>query len=308
MATVWSMHSCFGPARAEGRAVQRFADRVAADSGGELGLAVMPFGSSGVADADLLRAVSAGQPPIGALYAEYFDRDAADLALCYVQGVLAEPAQHWRIQPLIDDAYRRVLARFEIAALGSLARPVYDACLFAAAPVASLADLAGRTVRVWSRHQVASFARLGIAARIVPQHAMAAALGDGTVDVALYMAEAAATATGLAAVAPYASSLHPFSAVPNMIGAGRRSLAALPDRLAAVLVAAGRWIEAATLAEASRATGAAQLGPGFIRASPLPDADRAQFRTASLGAWDEMAAAAGPAALALRQGVREIVA
>ena len=93
-----------------------------------------------------------------------------------------------------------------------------------------------------------------------------------------------------------------------MIGAGRRSLAALPDRLAAVLVAAGRWIEAATLAEASRATGAAQLGPGFIRASPLPDADRAQFRTASLGAWDEMAAAAGPAALALRQGVREIVA
>ena len=95
--TVWSMHSCFGPARAEGRAVQRFADRVAADNGGELGLAVMPFGSSGVADADLLHAVSAGQPPIGTLYAEYFDRDAADLALCYVQGVLAEPAQHWRI-------------------------------------------------------------------------------------------------------------------------------------------------------------------------------------------------------------------
>jgi TRAP-type C4-dicarboxylate transport system substrate-binding protein len=301
------MHSCFGPARAEGRAVQRFADRVAADSGGALGLTVMPFGSSGVADADLLGAVSAGRPPIGTLYAEYFDRDAPDLALCYVQGVLAEPAQHWRIQPLIDEAYRRVLARFEIAALGSLARPVYDACLFAAAPVASLDDLAGRTVRVWSRHQVASFARLGVAARIVPQHAMVAALGDGSVDVALYMAEAAATATGLAAVAPYASSLYPFSAVPNMIGAGRRSLDALPDRLAETLIAAGRWIEAATLTEATAAP-AAELGPGFIRAAALPEADRAAFRAASLAAWDEMAAAAGPAALALREGVRAIVA
>src|SRR5262249_58726947 len=103
------------------------------------------------------------------------------------------------------DAFRRVLARFEIEALGSLARPVYDACLFAAAPIAGLADLAGRTVRVWSRHQVASFARLGIAARIVPQHAMVAALGDGSIDVALYMAEAAATATRLAAVAPHAT-------------------------------------------------------------------------------------------------------
>src|SRR5258708_38489740 len=108
---------------------------------------------------------------------------------------------------------------------------------------------------------------------------MVAALGDCTVDVALYMAEAAATATGLAAAAPYASSLHPFPAVPNMIGAGRRSLEALPDRLAAGLVAAGRWIEQATLAEARSATGAAILGPGFIRAAPLSDADRARFRT-----------------------------
>ena len=35
----------------------------------------------------------------------------------------------------------RSLSDSSIAALGSLARPVYDACLFAAAPVASLADL-----------------------------------------------------------------------------------------------------------------------------------------------------------------------
>jgi hypothetical protein len=93
-----------------------------------------------------------------------------------------------------------------------------------------------------------------------------------------------------------------------MIGAGRRSIAALPDRLAAGLVSAGRWIEQATLAEARMATGGGSLGPGFIRAASLSDADRARFRAASLAAWDEMVAAAGPAALALRQGVREIVA
>ena len=33
-----------------------------------------------------------------------------------------------------------------------------------------------------------------------------------------------------------------------------------------------------------------------------------RFRAASLAAWDELAAAAGPAALALREGVRAIVA
>lgn len=304
------MHSCFGPERLEGRAVLRFVERVAADCGGGLAIDVYPFGSLGIADADLLAAVGAGAPELATLYSEYFGRDAPALALCYVQGVLEAPAQHWRAFPVIDAIYRETFARWGIEAVGPLARPVYEAAVFAPEPLGGLADLAHRTIRVWSAHQVAAFARLGIAARIVPQHAMIGAFRDGTIGCALYMTEAAPT-TALAGVAPCYAPLHPFSAIPNMLGAGRRALSALPARSSQAVLDAGSWIAQATLAEAQAASGdgaARAAAAGFRRGAPFPAADRARFREASRAAWAEMAQAAGSEAVAARERIAAALA
>lgn len=300
----WRLHSCFGWDRMEGQAVARFAEDVEDWSGGRITIAIYAFGTSGVLDPDLLRAVSGGELEMATLYSEYFIRDAPALALCYVQGVLERPEDHWRAFPAVSAIYRETFDRWDIETVGALARPVYDACVFAPEPVDSLAALAGRTIRVWSRHQVAAFARLGISAVIVPQNAMVEAFRQGIIDCALYMAEAAGT-TDLALAAPYHASLHPFSAIPNVIGASRKAWTRLPEDLQGVIAAAGCATADATLVQAQAgacmpSTQAGGLQAEFHRVAPFPEADRRRFREASYAAWADLAEEAGPDAVTAR--------
>src|SRR5690606_23631135 len=145
------------------RAIARFAERVEADSGGAVKIAVRWFGGSGIPDAELLRVIpSGGQLQLATFYSEYLSRDAPELAYCYVQGVLAEAEQHWRAFPVVCGLYGETLRRWGVRPIAALARPVYEVCVFAPEPVSSLAALAQRKLRVWSKHQVATFRRLGI--------------------------------------------------------------------------------------------------------------------------------------------------
>ena len=308
----WRLHSCFGRDRMEGQAVARFAEDVENRTDGRLMCAIYAFGTSGVLDPDLLQAVSGGDLEMATLYSEYFIRDAPALALCYAQGVLESPEDHWRAFPAVAAIYRETFDDWNIETVGALARPVYDACVFAPEPVDSLVALGGRTIRVWSRHQVAAFARLGISAVIVPQNAMVEAFRDGIIDCALYMAEAAGT-TDLALAAPYHSSLHPFSAIPNVIGANRKAWGRLPEDLQGAVAEAGRAIAEETLAQAMLnqargPAGAPQARAGGLQAefhpvAPFPEADRRRFREASRAAWADLAEAAGPDAVAARARV-----
>ncbi len=311
MTRIWRLHSCFGPKRAEGRAVERFAARVAEATAGALRLDVLAFGASGVADADLLRTVSQGGLDMATLYSEYFDRDAPELALCYVQGVLQDPAAHWRALPVVVELYEATFARWRIHPIAPLARPVYEAAVFAPRPTGSLAALAGCRIRVWSRLQVEAFARLGIAAEILPQHAMVDALESGRIDCALYMTEAAPT-TRLAAVAPCYAPLHAFSAVPNMLGACGAAWSRLDPQLQSMVAAAGGWIAAETMAEAQAARahdpGEAAAGAGFARGDRFSAEDSERFRAASLEAWADLADAAGPSAVAARRRTLDALA
>lgn len=288
------MHSCFAAARPEGRAIARFVERVEADTGGALKIAVRWFGGSGVPDAELLRVVPAGgQLQLATFYSEYLSRDAPELAFSYVQGILADAAGHWRAFPIVCGLYGETLRRWGVRPVAALARPVYEACVFAPEPVSSLADLAGRKLRVWSKHQVATFRKLAIQAKVVPQSRMAEALRRGTVDCALYMAEAAGAAPELALLAQQMSALHPFSAVPNVIGVSAAVWETLPAPLRDVVDDAGAWIAWTTRRDSIAAPAAADP-PGFIRAAPFSEEDRARLRDAAQEAWAEMAEAAGP--------------
>jgi TRAP-type C4-dicarboxylate transport system substrate-binding protein len=298
------MHSCFAAARPEGRAIARFAERVEADSGGALKIAVRWFGGSGVPDAELLRVVPAGgQLQLATFYSEYLSRDAPELAFSYVQGILAGADEHWRAFPIVAGLYGETLQRWGVRPLAALARPVYQACVFAPEPVSSLAELANRKLRVWSKHQVATFRRLGIPAKVVPQSRMAEALRRGTVDCALYMAEAAGAVPELALLAQQMSPLHPFSAVPNVIGVSIAAWETLTPPLREVLDDAGAWVAWTTRRDARAAPATPEDPPGFIRAAGFTEADRAALREAALDAWAEMAEAAGPAAALNRRRV-----
>ncbi|MBX6322727.1 MAG: hypothetical protein IRY94_12925 [Rhodospirillaceae bacterium] len=302
-AIAWTLHSCFAAARPEGRAVARFVERVEADAAGALKITVRWFGGSGVPDMEMLRVVPGNtRLQLATFYSEYLSRDAPELALAYVQGVLDSPAAHWRALPVVCGLYDEVLRRWGVRPLAALARPVYEVCLFAPEPVTSLAALKGRPLRVWSAHQVKTFRRLGLEARVVPQNRMVEAMRRGTVACALYMAEAAAAAPELAQLAPHMSAVHPFSAIPNVIGVSEAAWAELPEALKEVVVDAGAWIAWTSLSESRAATTGADPA-GFQRAPAFPEEDRALIRAAAHEAWAEMAAAAGPAAVLNRQRV-----
>jgi TRAP-type transport system periplasmic protein len=299
----WSLHSCFAAARPEGRAVARFAERVEVETGGGLKIAVRWFGGSGVPDMEMLRVVPGNtRLQLATFYSEYLSRDAPELALAYVQGVLASAAAHWRAMPVISGLYDETLRRWGVRPLAALARPVYEVCLFAPEPVTSLAALQGKPLRVWSLHQVKTFRRLGIEARVVPQNRMVEAMRRGTVSCALYMAEAAGAAPELAQLAPHMSAAHPFSAIPNVIGVSEAAWEELPAELKEVVQDAGAWIAWTSLSE-SRAAVPPPDPAGFTREAPFPEEDRARLREAADEAWAEMAEAAGPAAQVNRQRV-----
>jgi TRAP-type C4-dicarboxylate transport system substrate-binding protein len=292
----WSLHSCFAAARPEGRALSRFAERVEAETGGALKIAVRWFGGSGVPDMEMLRVVPGNtRLQLATFYSEYLSRDAPELALAYVQGVLQDEAAHWRAMPVISGLYDEVLRRWRVRPLAALARPVYEVCLFAPEPVTSLAALQGRSLRVWSAHQVKAFRRLGIEARVIPQNRMVEAMRRGTVSCALYMAEAAGAAPELAQLAPHMSGLHPFSAIPNVIGASEAAWDELPPALKEVVEDASAWIAWTSLSE-SRAATPPPDPAGFQREHPFSAEDRAAVREAANDAWAEMAEASGPAA------------
>jgi TRAP-type C4-dicarboxylate transport system substrate-binding protein len=301
--TTWTMHSCFAAARPEGRAIARFVERVEESTGGALKIAVRWFGGSGVPDMELLRVVPSGtRLQLATFYSEYLSRDAPELALSYVQGVLEDAAAHWRVFPVVSGLYDETLRRWGIRPLAALARPVYEVCVFAPEPVASLAALKGRPLRVWSAHQVNTFKRLGIEARVVPQNRMAESLKRGTVACALYMREAAAVAPELAQLVPHMSALHPFSAIQNVAGVSEIAWAALPAELKEAVEDAGASVAWTTQRE-SRAAPRAADPAGFLPAPDFPEEDRALLREAAHAAWAEMAEAAGEAAMLNRNRV-----
>jgi hypothetical protein len=124
---------------------------------------------------------------------------------------------------------------------------------------------------------------------------MAEALRRGTVDCALYMAEAAAAVPELALLAQQMSGLHPFSAVPNVIGASMEAWEGLPAAMREIVEDAGAWVAWTTRRDSREPAGPADP-PGFIRVEPFSSEDRATLRQAAFEAWAEMAEAAGPVA------------
>ena len=105
-----------------------------------------------------------------------------------------------------------------------------DAALFCREPVKTLEELKKKKLRVGSREQVETFKRLGVAAQIVPQNELYAALQTGVVDCALYAARFANTIS-LQEVAKHVTPTgFPFPPAPYALMAHKGKWAALaPD-------------------------------------------------------------------------------
>lgn len=204
--------------RPETQEINKFAEDVGANSDGKLSLKVFSGGSLGLENADLLRTLPKGVVDMSLLWANYLGRDAPELGSVLVQGSIGTVEELNAALPVVREIYQEEFEKWGVTTVGNLAIPMLYASVFCRdEPVRTLEDLKAKKLRVWSKDQVMTFTRLGVAAQIINQNEMYVAMKTGVVDCAVYPVLYAHTVS-LQEVAKYSSYLYPIAAGPYTLG------------------------------------------------------------------------------------------
>ncbi len=294
--------------RPESHEIEQFAKDTAANSGEELTVKVFSGGSLGLKNGDILRTLPKGFIDLSLVWANYLQRDAPELSTVLVQGSIGTEKELKSALPVIQDIYEGEFNKWGVKTVGYIAIPMLQASIFCRdEPVRSLEDLKSKKLRVWTRDQVLSFQRLGVAAQIVPQNEMYIALKTGVVDCAVYPALYAHTVS-LQEVAKYASYLYPMAAGPYTIGMAQSKWdglsAAEQDALTKAADAAWeRTNEYSKDVEREMAARTKLVEQGLTYLDDFSEEDRTAFLDAVSQTWKQMTEEAGGKAPEYRERV-----
>ena len=308
----WKFNNGLPETRNEAEQLDMFADEVAERSNGSLAIKVFHGGSLNLKDNDVVRWLPGGAVEMGLVWANYLGRDAPALSAVLVQGSVGSSEELLKVLPEIQDIYEQELSEWGIVPTGFMALPLLKASIFCRdEPVSTLEDLRARKLRVWSKDQVETFTKLGVAAQIVGQNELYVALQTGVVDCAVYPALFAHTIS-LQEVAKYASYLYPIASVPYVLGADQEAWDGLSDAERQAVTAAGESVWARTneysKAEENEQAARITLGEqGVEFLEPFSDEDRSAFLDAASATWKEMADEAGGNAPEYRQRILDIL-
>ncbi|TCD15867.1 TRAP transporter substrate-binding protein DctP [Oricola cellulosilytica] len=312
VAEEWKFNNGLPESRGESQQLNTFADDVADLSDGSLNIKVFHGGSLNLKDNDVVRWLPGGAVEMGLVWANYLGRDAPALNAVLVQGSVGSSDELIEVLPEIQDIYTQELEEWGIVTTGFMALPLLKASIFCRnEPVRSLDDLRTRKLRVWSKDQVDTFAKLGVSAQIVGQNDLYVALQTGVVDCAVYPALFAHTIS-LQEVTDYASYLYPIASVPYVLGADKEAWESLSDaQRQAVTTAADRVWERTneyTKSEENEQAARAKLAEqGVEFLEPFSDEDRAAFLEAASATWKETAEEAGGKAPEYRQRILDVL-
>ncbi|MEB8389250.1 TRAP transporter substrate-binding protein DctP [Rhodobacteraceae bacterium KMM 6894] len=295
------LHSVWVESRPVADYVKYYADRVATHSNGDLEIQAFHGGTLGIKDPDILRILPSGAVDMSVLYPEYVARDEPEMAVAYVQGAITEVDEQLKAVPAIQQVYEPIFERWGIKTLGAIQVPERVVHIFCKEPVNTLEELKTKKLRVWGRHQVETFSRLGVSASIIPQSEMYVALQTGVVDCATYMGSVATTVS-LQEVAPYGAPLHPHAGVPINILITQKRFDGLSEANQAALEAAAADTLEYTNKEflsGEREDAGIQLliDQGGQIIEPFSEADQATFTAAARDAWAAMSNEIGPQAV-----------
>lgn len=304
----WKMHIVWVPAREEAKAYQRFVDLVNERAKGKLNISLHPGGSLGVKDVDMLRVLPPGNViQIAGLYPGYMTRDIPEYAVTVPPGVIKEAETLVEVLPALTRIYQESYDKWGIKLLGYVAHPVRDTHIYCKSPVASLADLKGKKLRVWEKFHVQTFESLGVAAQVIGQNDLYLAMKTGVVDCAVYPIGFANTIS-LHEVAPHASYLFPYVLHPLNIIVSKKAFDALPPDVQKIVQDAAQEVQKQTIASYVKgefdktATAEFQQKGGKLLAS-FPTADQAAFQKAAREVWEREAKALGQKAQENREAV-----
>jgi TRAP-type C4-dicarboxylate transport system substrate-binding protein len=304
----WKFNNSYAPTRPESAHIRAFAADVDRRTGGKLKISVSEGGALGLKDADALRFMQVGTPELGFIWPPFLGRDAPALANLYVYGLVSTAEEHLKALPALKAVMKEALNKANVEVPGYLGFSIVDATLFCREPVRTLDELKRKKLRVGSREQIETFKRLGVAAQIVPQNELYAALQTGVVDCALY-APRFANSISLQEVAKHVTPTgFPFPPVPYALMANKAKWAALPADLKKGFQEAVTELERVSFnfdgdVATEKAAREKLVSQGVTWHPALSAADRTALRNSALTTWDVLAKETGGDAVAYRQRI-----
>ncbi|MGE0845886.1 MAG: TRAP transporter substrate-binding protein DctP [Flavobacteriaceae bacterium] len=240
----WRFQNNWVETRWESKMIKAFADRVREKSSGRLDITVYDGGSLGIKPADHLQALKSGAVQMAVLYPGYLARDVPEVADALPNGAVFSDEEAVKLNPALEDIYRKGYARWGAETVGWLNTPPYRLSIFCNEPIRTLKGLEGKKLRVWVKDVIEPFNALGVRAQLMPQDEMYVAMQTGVIDCAIYSLGIAATLS-LQEVTDYAAPMFTLSGL-SAIAVSERHWNSLPPDLQEIVREAGKWLYSET--------------------------------------------------------------
>ncbi|WP_270936237.1 TRAP transporter substrate-binding protein DctP [Falsiroseomonas oryzae] len=297
------LHSFYGAHRPEAGLLDRFAAEAARLAGGELQVAVAHGNALGLDDAAALDWLPGGAAEMALLWSVHLQARVPALKAAYPMAVARDLEAHLHAIPALERLNREVLGEAGLHVLALFHAPVLHISVFSReVPVRSLATLRGLRLRVFSPDLEATFGRLGVDARFIPQGELYAALEARVFDATIYPACHTAWSVPLWRVARHAAYLFPEVLQPYVLALPAALWQALPRSAQAALEEAARlvWPDFLRHAYDRTAEDAARINLRAAGVQWHPDFDAADQQALAESAaetWRVMAEATGERAV-----------
>jgi len=178
--TKWDLHLNYPAGNFHSKGAQRFADKVAEATNGELTIVLHPGASLGFKGPELLRAVAEGQLVIAEVPPGMVEGDAPVLAITAQPFISTNTFEQRLLYQIAKPISAKVLKKFNQMTLYTSVWP--HAGIYTQRAVRSVADLAGLKMRVYDGTGLAFGKATGIAARKMPFSEVYPAMKAGLLD------------------------------------------------------------------------------------------------------------------------------
>jgi TRAP-type C4-dicarboxylate transport system substrate-binding protein len=306
----WKFNNILPEARPETGIIVKFSELVKEKTEGRVEIKVFSGGSLGVKPEETLRWLPKGFPETALIYTNFLGRDAPQLANIYPAGIAGSAEENEKAALITEEIIIDTLQKSGIETMGTLRSPDFKMSIFCRKdPVSNLEQLRKKKLRVYSKHLVDTFRRLGVSALIIPQTELYVAIKTGVCDCALYPDFILPTIS-LQEVVKYRSTLYLDGKPSWILGVSDKKWQALPEEDRQIIKDVGLSVQGILKSQtpAMEAAGIKKIeDSGVILLEDFPDADRQAFFDAASATWEETCSDISQEALQNREKILKAI-
>ena len=230
--TKWDMHLNYPAGNFHSQGAQRFADRVAEATNGELQIVLHPGAALGFKGPELLRAVAEGQLAVAEVPTGMVEGDAPVLALTAQPFISSNAFEQRLLYQLAKPTYAEQLKKFNQFTLYTSVWPFSG--IYTQREIKSEADLKGLKMRVYDGTGLAFGEATGIAARKMPFSEVYPAMKAGLLD-SMYTSSVSGVDAKAWEVLKYFTPINIVGPV-NMVNVNVEAWNKLPEDIQAIVL------------------------------------------------------------------------